>query len=73
MGSSPSGPVPTPLATAQDVARFLNIDTPRLAKMRFNGTGPAYTKVGRDVRYRWSSVLAWVDSQTRTTTQQAAA
>ena len=38
--------------------------TPRtLIRWRQEGTGPSYCKIGRKVRYRYSSLLRWVEAQ----------
>ncbi len=53
-----------PLATPEDVARFLNnIPVKTLAQWRSKGTGPQYRKVGRHVRYDWADVHAWLARQ----------
>lgn len=53
-----------PLATPEDVARYLNdIPVKTLAQWRSKGTGPEYQKVGRHVRYDWADVHAWLASQ----------
>ena len=49
-------------ASPADVAAWLqlgNAGTQTLRKMRANGTGPKYVKIGREVRYAWSDVHAW--------------
>ena len=35
-----------------------------LAQWRYLGTGPAYIKIGKHVRYRRSDVDAWLERQT---------
>ena len=53
-----------PLATPEDVARYLNkIPVKTLAQWRSKGTGPQYQKIGRHVRYDWADVHAWLRSQ----------
>jgi excisionase family DNA binding protein len=52
------------LATPEEVAAYLNgIPVKTLAKWRSEGTGPAYMKVGRHVRYRLADVVAWENSR----------
>lgn len=60
------------LMTAPELAAFLQVDTERLYEMRAKGTGPAFVKIGRDVRYAWPDVLAWLRSRTYTSTASAA-
>lgn len=37
--------------------------------MRYLGRGPKYIRVtGKQLRYRWSDVLEWVEAQARTRT-----
>lgn len=56
------------LMTPAELAEFLRLDTERLYDMRNKGTGPAFVKIGRDVRYAWPDVRAWLRSRTRTST-----
>lgn len=49
------------LAKASEVAVYLSTSTNQLARLRFEGRGPAYVKLGRSVRYRWDDVHKWVD------------
>lgn len=54
-----------PLATPKAVAEHLGTTEAALAQMRYRGVGPRFVKVGgRQVRYRWSDVEAYVDKQT---------
>ena len=46
--------------TAPEVANYLRTTTGHLANLRYMGRGPAWVKLGRSVRYRWSDVDAWV-------------
>ena len=58
-------PMPTePLYAPPTVAEHLGLSVQALALMRHEGTGPAYVKLGRRVRYRMSEVEAWLDSNT---------
>lgn len=59
---------PKPLATPDEVADWLQIDTNRLAKLRVAGNGPLFIKIGRDIRYAWADVHKWADQQRRTAT-----
>jgi hypothetical protein len=54
---------PEQLATPQEVADYLRKPVKTLAEWRCRGLGPQYRKVGRDVRYDWTDVRAWLDAQ----------
>ena len=43
-------------ATPAQVAEVLDTSEAGLAQMRYRGTGPKFTKVGKKVLYRWSEV-----------------
>lgn len=48
------------LAKTRDVAEYLQTTEGHLVRMRFERRGPAYVRVGRAIRYRWSDVEHWV-------------
>lgn len=50
----------TGMATAKQLAEFLQVTELRLAKDRHSGVGPPFIKYGRAVRYRWSAVAAYL-------------
>jgi len=52
---------PGGLAKASEVAEYLTTSTHQLARLRFEGQGPHYVKLGRSVRYRWEDVHRWVN------------
>ncbi|SEC95136.1 DNA binding domain-containing protein, excisionase family [Amycolatopsis tolypomycina] len=52
-----------PLATPSQLAEYLGIPEATLSQWRARGKGPKWTRVGRHVRYRWSEVDAWLDTQ----------
>jgi hypothetical protein len=54
---------PELLDTAK-AALYLDKPPGTLVQWRYHGTGPAYVKVGRAVRYRRRDLDAWLDSQT---------
>ncbi len=57
------------LATAAEFSDLIGITTQHAAQMRHAGTGPAFIKItGRQVRYRWEDIEAWLESRTRTRT-----
>jgi predicted DNA-binding transcriptional regulator AlpA len=60
-----SAAAPEPLATPKEVAAFMNNMTQAaLGQLRYTGRGPKFIKItGRQVRYRWSDVLEWVEEQ----------
>jgi len=58
---------PQALATPQEVADYLRKPVKTLAEWRYRGIGPAYHRSGRDVRYQWDDVTAWLAQQRRET------
>lgn len=62
-----SASAPQPLATPQEVADYLRKPVKTLTEWRYRDIGPEYTYSGRDVRYDWDDVLAWVARQRRET------
>jgi excisionase family DNA binding protein len=56
----------TGLATAREVADYLRTTSNQLNRLRYEGHGPRYVKLGRSVRYRWDDVHAWVEDNLRT-------
>jgi len=58
-----------PKLRAEDVAKYLNITTSTLAKMRLRGDGPPYIKAGKKmVLYDIADVDKWLRDQVRTRT-----
>lgn len=55
-----------PLLTGNEVAQRLGMSPGTLTNWRSVGIGPAYIKMGRNVRYRSSRVNEWVEQQERT-------
>ncbi|MFC1777024.1 DNA-binding protein [Pseudomonadota bacterium] len=46
--------------------------TPRsMIRWRGEGVGPDYCKIGRKVRYRYSSLLRWIEAQEITPVREA--
>ena len=70
MENKKSGSVDT-LLNPIEVARMLRVSESWLAKTRLTGTGPAYVKVARSVRYTWAAVQAYLRTQTRASTSEA--
>jgi predicted DNA-binding transcriptional regulator AlpA len=56
----------SPLGKPPQVAEYLGVPEKTLAQWRYLGLGPRWSKVGRHVRYRWSDVEKWLDSQSVT-------
>jgi predicted DNA-binding transcriptional regulator AlpA len=63
-----------PLATPDEFCAFAGITPAHAAQLRYTGAGPKFVKIsGRQIRYRWSDIENWVDSQTRSRTDGARA
>ena len=60
-----------PLLTPNDAARLLALSRSWLAKLRMTGDGPAYVKLGRQVRYRLSDLQAWTEGAVCQSTSDA--
>jgi predicted DNA-binding transcriptional regulator AlpA len=58
------------LLLPEEAAKILNLSTSWLAKARMEGTGPEFVKFGRAVRYKHSSLLKFIQEQTRTNTNE---
>jgi predicted DNA-binding transcriptional regulator AlpA len=57
------------LATPAEFCEFAGVTPGHAAQMRYAGTGPKFIKItGRQVRYRWSDIEKWVESRTRSRT-----
>jgi predicted DNA-binding transcriptional regulator AlpA len=56
------------LVTPAELAEFLGVPAHTLAQWRSRGLGPAFVRVGRYVRYRWSAVERWIDEREKTRT-----
>lgn len=54
-----------PLVTPTELAEFLGVPPHTLAQWRSRGLGPAFVRIGRHVRYRWSAVERWLDDRER--------
>lgn len=57
--------------TTAEAARVLGLSESTLAKMRLNGNGPIYCKLGRRVVYRSSDLEQWLQSRTTRDTSDA--
>jgi predicted DNA-binding transcriptional regulator AlpA len=54
-----------------EAARVLGLSESTLAKMRLNGNGPIYCKLGRRVVYRLADLEQWLESRTTRDTADA--
>lgn len=55
--------MPDEYMDTKQVARLLALNPGTLAVWRSRGQGPAFTPVGRAVRYRRSDVAAWIEAR----------
>lgn len=53
------------LISQKEVAEILGVTEAWLEKMRYNGGGIPYCKIGRAVRYQISEVYAYIDANVR--------
>ncbi|MBF6328512.1 helix-turn-helix transcriptional regulator [Nocardia transvalensis] len=59
------------LATDAEFCEYTGLTRGQSAQLRYLGTGPRFVKVtGRQVRYRWEDIEAWVDSRTKQRTDE---
>lgn len=61
-----SAPLLNYLTTAE-LANALQISETIIVKMRENGTGPAFERVGRSIRYPPWAIQDWIDQNKRRT------
>lgn len=59
------------VVTTVEAARMLGLSASTLAKMRLNGNGPIYCKLGRRVVYRLADLEQWLQSRTARDTSDA--
>jgi excisionase family DNA binding protein len=59
-----------PLFTPNEVAEYLNCSVSFLAKERMKGTGPAFVRIGRAIRYSRSALDSYKAANTRVSTSQ---
>jgi len=55
------------IALPSQVASYLKTNPNRLARLRSDGRGPAFTKLGRSIRYLWEDVHFFVESNRQVT------
>ncbi|TPQ32822.1 DNA-binding protein [Bradyrhizobium guangdongense] len=56
---------------SRDAARMVGLSESTLAKLRLNGNGPVYCKLGRRVVYRPADLEQWLESRTTRDTTDA--
>jgi predicted DNA-binding transcriptional regulator AlpA len=59
------------VVTATVAARLVGLSESTLAKLRLNGNGPIYVKLGRRVLYRPADLEQWLESRTARDTSDA--
>ena len=59
------------VVTARVAAKFVGLSESTLAKLRLNGNGPIYCKLGRRVLYRPSDLEQWLESRIARDTSDA--
>jgi excisionase family DNA binding protein len=50
------------LLTTAEAADWLKLPPAQLVQLRYRGVGPAYTRLGRHVRYARSDLQRWIDA-----------
>ncbi len=58
------------LLTTQQAAWLLRISHKTLQRMRVEGRGPKFVKIGRCVRYRQADLLTWISDNTHQSTSE---
>jgi hypothetical protein len=59
---------PSPYMTQVEAGTFLALSPRTLERFRLEGRGPMFLKLGRRVVYSRDDLLAWAESQRRTST-----
>jgi predicted DNA-binding transcriptional regulator AlpA len=59
------------VVSAKIAARYVGLSASTLAKLRLNGNGPTYCKLGRRVLYRPADLDQWLQSRTARDTSDA--
>jgi predicted DNA-binding transcriptional regulator AlpA len=58
------------LLTSKEATQCLGVSLSWLAKSRMRGDGPAFIKVGRNVRYMQADIARWIKSRQRLSTSE---
>jgi predicted DNA-binding transcriptional regulator AlpA len=69
--AQPTVPLLPKVVTAKVAARFVGLSESTLAKLRLNGNGPVYCKLGRRVVYRPADLEQWLQSRIARDTSDA--
>jgi predicted DNA-binding transcriptional regulator AlpA len=56
------------LYTPSELSEYLKFTVATLAQMRYTGTGPTFIKLGHQIRYRESDILAWMAARAKSRT-----
>ena len=67
-GAGAVAPDPDALLNQTACSAFVGLADRTLERMRLDGTGPKFVRLGRRVLYRRRDVLAWVAANTHTST-----
>jgi excisionase family DNA binding protein len=51
------------LGTVAEVAEHLGVPPKTLYQWKYKKTGPRAIRVGKHLRYRWSDIERWLDTQ----------
>jgi excisionase family DNA binding protein len=54
---------PSPYATAEEAAEFLNVPLGTLRDWRYRGIGPPAARFGKGLRYRRTDLARWAEGQ----------
>ena len=60
----------TPYLTPPEAAEYLRTSVSTLAKLRVYGGGPAFTRIGRAVRYRRAELDAYMETRIARSTSE---
>lgn len=68
---SPGGTTRIRVVSTSDAARLIGLSASTIAKLRLNGNGPVYCKLGRRVVYRVADLEQWLQSRATLDTSDA--
>ncbi len=60
------------LIDTKQFAKRTGCSIPAIVRMRVEGTGPKFLKIGRSVKYRLSDIEEWLSRRERSSTSEAA-
>ena len=63
--------IPSKVVTTKIAAQLVGLSESTLAKLRLNGNGPVYCKLGRRVVYRPADLEEWLQTRTARDTSDA--